>query len=58
MIKAILRTWDFRTATYTDKIVEIRENHVFTNGPYEDTVPFAVGSNQEILPLDGEIYLN
>jgi hypothetical protein len=33
-------------------VVEIDDNHEFYNGPYQDTVPFAVGSNQAILPIE------
>ena len=50
-MKAILRTW-FSDMFHVDDIVEIHDNHEFFNGPYADTVPFSVGSNQEILPLE------
>jgi hypothetical protein len=50
-MKAILRTYDHRDASYTDRVVEIDDNHDFSNGPYQDSVPFAVGSNQTILEL-------
>ncbi|MBV6513914.1 MAG: hypothetical protein FMNOHCHN_03496 [Ignavibacteriaceae bacterium] len=50
-MKAILRTYD-KDSHISDKIVEISDNHDFLDGPYADTVPFSVGSNQSILPLD------
>ena len=51
-MKAILRTYDFRDASFTDRVVEIDDNHNFSNGPYQDSVPFAVGSNQTILEIE------
>lgn len=48
-MKAILRTWKSETEK-EDTVVEIADNHNFADGPYVDTVPFTVGSNQEILP--------
>lgn len=51
-MKAILRTWDGPKATFEDRIVTVDNRHDFLNGPYADTVPFAVGSNQEILPIE------
>jgi len=51
-MKAILRTWDTRESTFEDVIVEVRADHKFSEGPYVDTVPFTVGSNQEILPFE------
>jgi len=50
-MKAILRT-HLNETRFVDKIVDIDDNHDFAGGPYQDTVPFAVGSNQEILPLE------
>ena len=50
-MKAILRT-HFSETRFVDKIVDIDDNHDFAGGPYQDTVPFAVGSNQEILQLE------
>lgn len=50
-MKAILRTYHSETS-FTHKLVEIDENHDFANGPYQDTVPFSVGSNQSILPIE------
>jgi hypothetical protein len=35
-----------------DEIVEISAEHDFTKGPYQDTVGFAVGSNQTIFPQE------
>lgn len=51
-MKAILRTYTDKDGDFFDKIVEIDESHDFLNGPYADTVPFAVGSNQTILSLN------
>lgn len=51
-MKAVLRTWNIPNATYEDQIVTVDNHHNFLNGPYADTVPFAVGSNQEILPIE------
>jgi hypothetical protein len=53
-MKAILRTYH-NELSFTDDVVEIDDNHDFSNGPYQDTVPFAVGSNQTILELDESI---
>lgn len=50
-MKAILRT-HFSETKLVDKIVDIDDKHNFVGGPYQDTVPFSVGSNQEIIPLD------
>jgi hypothetical protein len=50
-MKAILRTYHNEHSA-TDRVVEIDDNHEFYNGPYQDTVPFAVGSNQAILPIE------
>lgn len=49
-MKAVLRTYD-KEKHISDKIVEISDSHDFLDGPYADTVPFSVGSNQSILPL-------
>ena len=48
---AILRTYQSET-TFTEELVEISDDHIFAYGPYQDTVPFSVGSNQEILPFE------
>jgi hypothetical protein len=50
-MKATLRTYHNEHYA-TDRAVEIDDNHDFSNGPYQDSVPFAVGSNQAILPLE------
>ena len=50
-MKAILRTYH-NELSFTDRVVEIDDDHDFGDGPYQDTVPFAVGSNQTILDLD------
>ncbi len=34
------------------KIVDIDDNHNFYDGPYVDTIPFSVGSNQSIQPME------
>jgi hypothetical protein len=44
---ALLRT--YHTGGFTeDQLVEISADHDFEKGPYQDTVGFAVGSNQTI----------
>jgi hypothetical protein len=48
---AILRTY-LNETTVIEEQVEIDDNHIFAYGPYQDTVPFSVGSNQQILPLE------
>jgi hypothetical protein len=50
-MKAVLRTYHSETRK-TDRIVNIDSAHDFADGPYVDTVPFAVGSNQAILPIE------
>lgn len=35
---------------HTDQLVSISADHDYSKGPHQDTVGFAVGSNQEILP--------
>lgn len=46
-MKAILKTYaSEKVSNY--QLVEISDHHDFTDS-YADTVPFAVGSNQEIL---------
>lgn len=50
-MKAILRTWH-REGESTDQLVEIDDDHDWAGGPYQDTVHFSVGSNQEILELE------
>jgi hypothetical protein len=52
VMEAILRAYNMKTGGFEDKIVEISDNHDFSEGPYVDTVPFVVGSNQTIIPLD------
>lgn len=52
-MKAILRTYN-KEAIDHDKLVDIDDAHDFAQGPYQDTVGFSVGSNQSILPWDGE----
>jgi hypothetical protein len=50
-MKAILRTYHNET-NHTDEVVDIHDDHDFGGGPYQDTVPFAVGSNQSILAIE------
>jgi len=50
-MKAILRTYLSETS-FEEKIVDIDDDHIFAYGPYQDTVPFTVGSNQSILPYE------
>lgn len=50
-MKALLRTW-MREEIQQDDVVEIDPSHDFLGSPYEDTVPFSVGSNQEIIKLE------
>lgn len=54
-MNAILRTWRSELY-YEDSLVQISDNHHFEDGPYVDTVPFSVGSNQEILSVDDFSY--
>ena len=48
---AILRTYGC-DGRFDDSIVNISDDHKFEEGPYVDTVPFPVGSNQSILSLE------
>jgi len=50
-MKAILRTYHSET-NISEEVVEISDDHHFEDGPYVDTIPFSVGSNQSVLPLD------
>jgi hypothetical protein len=50
-MKAILRTYHSEQK-YTDQLVKIDDNHDWARGPYQDTAPFTVGSNQTILELE------
>lgn len=50
-MKAILRTYH-TDGRYDDRLVDVRDDHQFGDGPYGDGVPFAVGSNQDILPVE------
>jgi hypothetical protein len=51
-MKAILKTNVGESVTF-EEIVEIHDDHIFCYGPHQETVPFVVGSNQEILPFEG-----
>jgi hypothetical protein len=37
---------------FTEEMVQVDDDHIFAYGPYQDTVPFSVGSNQDIIPED------
>jgi hypothetical protein len=50
MRKAVLRTYLNNRGDFRDELVRVLRGHRFSDGPYVDTVPFAVGSNQAILP--------
>jgi len=49
-MKARLRTYHSETE-YSDRLVDVRDETAFQD-PYGDAVPFAVGSNQRIIPSD------
>jgi hypothetical protein len=48
---AILRTY-LKETIIIDEQVEVDDDHIFAYGPYQSTVPFSVGSNQEIIPYE------
>jgi hypothetical protein len=48
---AILRTY-ISESVFTEEMVQVDDNHIFAYGSYQDTVPFSVGSNQDIIPED------
>jgi len=48
---AILRTY-ISESVFTEEMVQVDDDHIFAYGPYQDTVPFSVGSNQSILPFE------
>jgi len=50
-MKAVLVTYRGEETAFKD-VVEIDDNHNFADGPYVDTIPFAVGSNQSIQPME------
>lgn len=50
-MKAILVTYNKDVSCETAE-VEIDVKHDFSKGPYQDTVPFSVGSNQNVIPID------
>jgi len=50
-MKAVLVTYNGEMKE-SRVIVEISDDHNFADGPYADTVPFSVGSNQSIQPLE------
>lgn len=54
---ATLRTYQSEDRII-DRLVEIDDAHNFADGPYVDTVPFAVGSNQTILPEEDGYYFD
>ena len=49
---ALWRNYNESTGKILDRRVAISAAHVFSSGPYGDTVPFAVGSNEAILSID------
>jgi hypothetical protein len=49
--KAVLRTYLNNSGDFVDRIVEVSEDHDFSKGPYQDTVPFCVGSNQYLYEI-------
>lgn len=51
-MKAILKT-KAGEGIFFEEIVEIHDDHIFCYGPHQDTVPFKVNQNQEILPFEG-----
>lgn len=48
---AILRTYLNEKVIYEEK-VEIDDDHIFAYGPHQDTVPFVVASNQDLIPFE------
>jgi len=50
-MKAILRTFHSELR-FIDVLCEIADDHDWAQGPYQDTVPFSVGSNQTLFPVD------
>lgn len=52
MRRAILRSYESETKFSEDWCL-VADDHSFANGPYQDTVPFAVGSNQAVLQPAG-----
>jgi hypothetical protein len=48
---AILRTY-LNEKVICEEKVEIDDDHIFAYGPYQETVPFSVWSNQDIIPED------
>ena len=49
--RARLITYQGETIVQSN-IVEILPGHDFSAGPYQDTIPFSVGSNQTIQPVE------
>lgn len=49
-MNAILRTY-LDENKYTDTIVEVDDEHTFISS-FAETVPFSVGSNQVVLPVE------
>jgi hypothetical protein len=56
-MKAILVTYDGQSIE-SRQLVEISDNHDWSGGPYQDTVPFSVGSNQQLVPWEYEEYIH
>lgn len=52
-MKAWLVTYNLQTQCLQERrLVEVADDHNFADGPYVDTVPFSVGSNQTVVPED------
>lgn len=49
-MKALLITYGKEEVIQVDE-VEIDPKHDFSNGPHQDTIPFSVASNQDIVPI-------
>jgi hypothetical protein len=52
-MKALLITYNITTGDLDEsRLVDIDDDHNFANGPYQDSVPFSVGSNQTIVEIE------
>jgi hypothetical protein len=50
-MKALLVTYNNEKLSEC-RLVDVADDHDFAGGPYQDSVPLAVGSNQAIIPAD------
>jgi hypothetical protein len=50
-MKALLITYD-QESLVESRLVDIHDDHNFADGPYQDSVPFSVGSNQTIVEIE------